>query len=54
MTSLGDRLAGRVEALVAIPSESGEESAILAWIREQLPAAFPVVLDGDAVLFARP
>jgi succinyl-diaminopimelate desuccinylase len=49
-----ERLAERLEALVAIPSESRDESAILGWIRERLPATFTVHDDRDAVLFAMP
>jgi succinyl-diaminopimelate desuccinylase len=49
-----DRLAERLEALIAIPSESRKESSILDRIREHLPAAFPVLDDHDAVLFAMP
>jgi succinyl-diaminopimelate desuccinylase len=48
------RLAERLEALVAIPSESRDEAAILGWIRERLPAGFTTLDDGDEVLFASP
>jgi succinyl-diaminopimelate desuccinylase len=48
-----ERLADAVEALVAIPSESRDEEAVLAWIRDRLPASFAVI-EGDAVLYARP
>jgi succinyl-diaminopimelate desuccinylase len=49
-----ERLAERLEALVAIPSESRDESAILGWLRERLPPTFGVVDDRDAVLCAMP
>jgi succinyl-diaminopimelate desuccinylase len=49
----GERLARIVESLVAIPSESREEAAILAWVRERLPEPVTVVEEGDAVLYAR-
>ena len=54
MTGLPDRLAARTEAFVRIPSESRHEAAILAHIRSQLPSAFTVVDDTDAVLLALP
>jgi succinyl-diaminopimelate desuccinylase len=49
----GERLAGLIESLVAIGSESREEAAILGWIRERLPEPVTVVEEGDAVLYAR-
>jgi succinyl-diaminopimelate desuccinylase len=49
-----ERLAERLEALVAIPSESRDESAIIGWIRERLPATLTVLDDRDTVLFAMP
>jgi succinyl-diaminopimelate desuccinylase len=49
----GARLAGLVESLVAIPSESRDESTILAWIRERLPDPVTVVEEDDAVVYAR-
>lgn len=52
MSGRGERLARRLEALVAISSESREEAPILGWIRERLPTGFDVVDDRDAVLFA--
>ena len=54
MTTLAERLAARTEALVAIPSESGHEEAILTEIRRDLPSVFEVVDDQDSVLFALP
>ena len=54
MTTVAERLAARTEALVAIPSESGHEEAILTEIRRDLPSGFEVVDDQDSVLFALP
>ena len=54
MTDLAERLAARTEALVAIPSESRDEAAILAEIRRQVPAAMTVVDEEDSVLLALP
>jgi succinyl-diaminopimelate desuccinylase len=54
MTSPGEGLAARAEAMVAIPSESRDEEAILRAIRRDLPSAFEVVDDRDSVLFALP
>lgn len=54
MTGRAERLAERLEALIRVPSESRDEAAILAWIRERLPAGFDVMDDRDAVLFAMP
>jgi succinyl-diaminopimelate desuccinylase len=54
MSDRAERLAARLEALVAIPSESRQESVILGWIRKRLPASFAVVDDRDSVLFAVP
>ena len=54
MTDLSERLAARTEALVAIPSESGEEAAMLEAVRAQLPGPLTVVDDEDAVLLALP
>jgi succinyl-diaminopimelate desuccinylase len=54
VSDVSERLAERLEALVAILSESGDESAILGWIRERLPASFTVLEDRDSVLFAMP
>lgn len=54
MTGRAERLADRLAALIRVPSESRDEAAILAWIRERLPAGFDVVDDRDAVLFAMP
>jgi succinyl-diaminopimelate desuccinylase len=51
VSDVSERLAERLEALVAIPSESGDESPILGRIRERLPASFTVLEDRDAVLF---
>ncbi len=53
MTDRAERLADAVEELVAIPSESRHEDAILAWIRERLPASLSIA-EGDAVLRAWP
>lgn len=54
MRARSERLAERLEALVAIPSESRDESAILGWIRERLPSSLTVLDDRDTVLFAMP
>ncbi|MET1011841.1 MAG: succinyl-diaminopimelate desuccinylase [Actinomycetota bacterium] len=54
MTDLAERLAARTEALVAVPSESRNEAAILAMLREHLPPSLTVVDDEDSVLLALP
>jgi succinyl-diaminopimelate desuccinylase len=54
MTTVGERLAARTEALVAIPSESRDEEAILTAIRRDLPHLLGVVDDLDSVLLALP
>jgi succinyl-diaminopimelate desuccinylase len=54
MTTAADRLAARTEALVAIPSESRHEAAILTAIRKDLPGTLEVVDDEDSVLLALP
>ena len=54
MIDLAERLAARAEALVAIPSESRHEEAILEEIRDSLPAGYRVVDDEDSVLLALP
>jgi succinyl-diaminopimelate desuccinylase len=54
VTVLAERLAARTEALVAVPSESRDEAAILAVLREHLPASFAVVDEDDSVLLALP
>ena len=54
MTDLSERLAARTERLVAIPSESGNEAAMLEAVRAQLPHVLAVVDDEDAVLLALP
>ena len=54
MTTVAERLAMRAEALVAIPSESRNEEAILAEIRRDLPSVFEVVDDQDSVLLSLP
>jgi succinyl-diaminopimelate desuccinylase len=54
MTDLAERLAARTEALVALPSESRDEAAILGEIRRQVPAALTVVDEEDSVLLALP
>ena len=54
MTDLAERLAARTEALVAVPSESRNEAAILAMLREHLPASLTVIDDEDSVLLALP
>jgi succinyl-diaminopimelate desuccinylase len=51
---LAERLAARTEALVAVPSESRDEAAILAVLREHLPASLTVVDEDDSVLLALP
>jgi succinyl-diaminopimelate desuccinylase len=48
-----ERLADAVEELVLIPSESRDEGAVLAWIRDRLPPSLTVI-EGDAVVYARP
>jgi succinyl-diaminopimelate desuccinylase len=52
--TVADRLAACAEALVAIPSESRDEGAILNEIRRSLPSAYHVVDDEDSVLLALP
>jgi succinyl-diaminopimelate desuccinylase len=54
VAAVAERLAVRAEALVRIPSDSRHEAAILAAIREQIPASFEVVDGQDSVLFALP
>jgi succinyl-diaminopimelate desuccinylase len=54
MTTTAERLAARVEALVAVPSESRDEAAILTAIRKDLPGSLEVVDDEDSVLLAMP
>lgn len=54
MTTVAEALAARTEALVAIPSESRHEAAILAAIQKDLPGSFEVVDDQDSVLLALP
>jgi succinyl-diaminopimelate desuccinylase len=54
VTTVPERLASRTEALVAIPSESRDEAAILGSIRDQLPGALEVADDEDTVLLALP
>jgi succinyl-diaminopimelate desuccinylase len=54
VTTLAERLAARAEALVAIPSESRQEAAILAEIRGSLPDTYRVVDEEDSVLLAFP
>jgi succinyl-diaminopimelate desuccinylase len=54
VTDLSERLAARTEALVAIPSESGSEAAMLEAVRVQLPDFLTVVDDEDAALLALP
>jgi succinyl-diaminopimelate desuccinylase len=54
VTTVAERLAARAEALVAIPSESRHEEAILGEIRGSLPSAYRVVDDEDSVLLALP
>jgi succinyl-diaminopimelate desuccinylase len=54
VTSVAERLAERTEGLVRTPSDSRNEAAILASIREQLPASFEVVDDEDSVVLALP
>ncbi len=54
MTDVSERLAARTEALVAIPSESRSEAAMLEAVRAELPGALTVVDDEDAVLLALP
>ena len=46
-------LAERAERLVAIPSVSGDEAAILEAIRDEIPSSLSIV-EGDAVLLAMP
>jgi succinyl-diaminopimelate desuccinylase len=54
MTTVAERLAARAEALVAIPSESKQEGAILTEIRRDLPSVLEVVDDQDSILLALP
>jgi hypothetical protein len=54
MTTVAERLAARAQELVAIPSESRHEEAILAEIRRDLPSVLEVVDDQDSVLLALP
>ncbi|HEX6581817.1 MAG TPA: succinyl-diaminopimelate desuccinylase [Actinomycetota bacterium] len=54
MTELLERIAAHTEALVAIPSESGNEAAMLDAVRAQLPGILTVVDDEDAALLALP
>ena len=54
MTSVAETLAARSEALVAIPSESRHEEAILTAIRDDLPGTLEVVDGEDSVLLALP
>ena len=54
MTDVAERLAARAEALVAIPSESLHEGAVLEEIRGCLPSGYRVVDDEDSVLLALP
>jgi succinyl-diaminopimelate desuccinylase len=54
VTERAERLADRVEALVAIGSESRDEAVIVSWIRERLPAGFAVVDDRESIVFAMP
>jgi succinyl-diaminopimelate desuccinylase len=49
-----ERLAAVAEELVAIPSVSRDEAAILDEIRRRLPEHFPVLDDEDSVLLAIP
>lgn len=51
MSDRSERLADLTAALVAIPSESGREGEVLAWIGERLPDPLTVV-HGDAALYA--
>jgi succinyl-diaminopimelate desuccinylase len=52
---LGRRLAARTLELVDLPSESGDEAAILARLRELVPSSrFAVADDGDAALLFLP
>lgn len=54
MSGRAGRLADRVERLVAIASESGDEQAILERIRAELPAGSDLLDDRDPILFAMP
>ncbi len=54
MRTVAEALATRAEALLAIPSESRDETAILTAIRKDLPGSFEVVDDEDSVLLALP
>ena len=53
MTAIAGQLAARTEALVAIPSESRNEEAILAAIRRDLPSVFEIVDHRDSVVLAQ-
>jgi succinyl-diaminopimelate desuccinylase len=54
MTAIAGRLAARTESLVAIPSESRHEEAILTEIRRDLPSLFEIADDRDSVVLALP
>jgi len=52
---LGERLARRTLALIDVPSVSGEEAALIALVREQMPSTGWELVDaGDATLFFTP
>jgi succinyl-diaminopimelate desuccinylase len=54
MMTAAERLAARAETLVAIPSESRHEDAVLTEIRRDVPSVFEVVDERDSVLLALP
>jgi succinyl-diaminopimelate desuccinylase len=55
MSDLANRLAERTLALVNIPSESGHEAEIAAYVRSLVPASFEAEYDAeDAFVWARP
>ncbi|HEX5937327.1 MAG TPA: succinyl-diaminopimelate desuccinylase [Actinomycetota bacterium] len=54
MSELADRLATLTERLVAIPSVSRDEGAILEEIRRQLPVGFTLIDEEDSVVLALP
>ncbi|MGH2640579.1 MAG: succinyl-diaminopimelate desuccinylase [Actinomycetota bacterium] len=54
MRDVSERLAARTEALVAVPSESRNEAAMLEAVRSELPNVLTVVDEEDSVLLALP
>ena len=50
--AIEERLVARARSLIDVPSVSRDEAALLAVVRESLPAGFDVLDDDDGVLFA--